>query len=456
MKYFKNNIVIFLIFATTLVLTSCEITDVTDIDPVYKISENNVITNLDQAQNVLQGTYGVLNTGEAFTTDLPALTSMLGLSMKPGRFGNKFENQFFINDVNPEGNYRLDGIYLKLYLIINNANHVISKTEKLETTNPRKEEIISEAKMLRGLAHFYLLRLWGEFYDLDSPNGVILKLEPISDVVPVPKASVIDVYKSVLEDLDYAIDHGPEFNNALYTSKLFAKALKSKVLLYKKDYSESAQLALEVLNSNERELETDFGDIFTKKTTNPNEALFLTPFDTGNERNTKTFFFTFIYTLSDYYVSQLASDPRYEAAVGTYAGSPRNNKFVNPANLQGPDTVYILRLDEVYLIYAEAVLRGGNNMDKAQDALNKIRERADKTPVSISDKALLLAEIRNEKFLELGAENGEEWFDLVRYYKEGDLDINDYKTVRDTRLVLPFPYDTVLSSHNVLIQNTGY
>jgi hypothetical protein len=458
MKQFKQKIVSLLIITAAFVFTSCEIMDVTDIDPVFLISENNAITTLSQAQTVLDGTYGVLIDQEAFVTDLSALTSMMGLSMKPGVYGNSFENQFFINSVNSE-NYRLDAIYLKLYLLLNNANHIISKTPKIETDNPRKQEIIAEAKILRGLAHFYLLRLWGEFYDTSSSNGIILQLEPVSSVAPKPKSTVLEAYDAILEDFEYGIQYGPAFNDALYTSSLLAKALKSKVLLYKKEYSAAAQLALEVLNSNERTLETNFGDIFTKKTTNPNEVLFLTPFDTNNDRNNKTFFTTLIYTLSDYYVTNLTADPRKDAAITTnpFFGTPRNNKFVNPTSLFSPDTEYVLRLGEVYLIYAEAVLRGDNDIIKSQNALNKIRDRVGKTPLSFSDKELLLKEIRNEKFLELGAENGEDWFDLVRYYKEGTIDINDYKTISsDSKLILPFPFKTVSVSNNILIQNTGY
>lgn len=456
MKQFKKYIFSALLLATIIFASSCELIDVTDITPVYKISDNNVITNLEQAQNVLTGTYGVLTHREEFISDLPALTAMMGISMKPGLFASKFESQFFQNDVSSD-NYRLDGVYLKLYSIINNANQVISKTEKLNSDNPRKLGIIAEAKILRGMSHFYLLRLWGQFYDAGSDNGIILQLEPITNVEPKAKNIVSECYASILSDLDYGVKYGPEFNSAFYTSSLYAKALKSKVLLYKKEYSEAAALALEMLNSGKRVLEVKFSDIFKKKINNPFETLFLTPFNNLNEFNNKAFFYTYLFTVSDYYVNKVQSDPRSEAAIVTFNGMPRNNKFVNPNNLQGPDTDYLLRLAEVYLIYAEAVLRGDNDIPKAQNALNVVRERVNKPSVDIADKDALLEEIRNEKFLELGAENGEDWFDLVRYYKEGNLDIKDYKAIAsDSRLILPFPYKTVVTSNNTLIQNMGY
>lgn len=45
---------------TGLLTTSCDIINVTDVDPVYQVSEDKVITNIDQAQTVLYGVYGGL------------------------------------------------------------------------------------------------------------------------------------------------------------------------------------------------------------------------------------------------------------------------------------------------------------------------------------------------------------------------------------------------------------
>lgn len=53
--------------------------------------------------------------------------------------------------------------------------------------------------------------------------------------------------------------------------------------------------------------------------------------------------------------------------------------------------------------------------------------------------------------------SGEEWFDLVRFHKEGDININDFKELSsETRLILPLPIQTVELSNNVVKQNSGY
>lgn len=283
---------------------------------------------------------------------MPSVTSLMGTTMKPGIWGGGSENAFFINDVNPDNSY-LELMYSKMYFLINNANHVITKTELLNTEDSRKEEIIAEAKFLRAQAHFYLLRLFGEFFDTNSTFGIVLKTMPISNADAQPRASVAETYELILEDLDYAISHAPDFSSTFYVSKIAAKALKSKVALYQKDYSTAASLAREVLDSDERELEESYADIFTKKVVSPNEVIFQTPFDNLNNRNNKAFMLRVYFELSDEYVALMENDARYGAAVAvTSAGSIRNNKF-NGATYNGvpltADTEYFLRLEKFTL-----------------------------------------------------------------------------------------------------------
>ena len=459
MKSFKLTVYT-LLLTGFLLNTSCDVVDVTDVDPVYQVSEDKVITNVDQAQTVLYGTYGILNGDLVYTVYAPALTSVMGLTMQPGVWGGSSISAFSNNDVSSD-NFYLEFIYTKMYFLLNNANHVISKTEKLTTNDPRKNEIIAEAKTLRALTNFYLLRLWGEFFDENSQYGIVLKDQPISDATIQGRATVAESYSLILEDLDYAIANAPDFYNTFYTSNLFAKALKSKVLLYKKEYSSAAQLALEVINSSERTLEDTFDDIFIKKIIDTKEVLFQTPFDNLNDRNNKAFMNRSFFGISDYYIAFMEDDARRDAAIAySSGGSPRNNKFNNSTYNGVPltaDTEYFLRLDEVYLIYAEAVLRGNDDLDASLDALNVIRGRSNNLLIDTTDKAELLAYIRREKIFELGAESGEDWFDLVRYHKEGDIDINDYKNLSsDSKLVLPLPVQTIQLSEGLIEQNPDY
>lgn len=441
-------------------LISCNLTDVTDVDPVYQVPDDKVITNIEQAQTALYGAYGILNDGLEIIVYTPGVASLMGLTMKPGNSASGELNAFYNNDVTSD-NFYLENIYSKMYFLINNVNHIISKTKELETDDPRKKEIISEAKFLRAYGHFQLLRLWGEFYDENSPYGIVIKSKPINDAEVKPRASVAEVYGFILEDLDYAVKNGPDFSNSFYTSTLAAKALKSKVLLYKKDYKIAAQLSEEVIVSNERQLEDNFANIFEKKIEAPLEVIFQVPFDDQNDRNNKEYMFFSNFTVSDYYIDFMKGDQREDDVIAyTDNGEARNKKFMDASFNGSPltaDTQYFLRLDEIYLIYAEAVLRGENDASKSLKALNTIRERSENNPIVTSDNVKILEDIRKEKIYELGAENGEEWFDLIRYNQEGDININNFKDIpSETRLILPIPSQSVQLSDGEIEQNPGY
>jgi len=467
MKYFIKQITLYTTILA-LTFTSCEVVDVTDVDPVFQIDEENVITDIAGADRALKGVYSLLiannQFGQAYVITLPGITTTMGLTQKPGVFAGSPANEtdFFTNEARPDNGYIAD-YYPAIYKLINNANHVIEKTTNLETDDSRKGEIIAEAKFLRALSHFYLLRLHGEFFDIESTYGVVLKSSPIENSDAQPRATVEQSYQFILDDLDDAILNAPSFSTTIYASKLAAKSLKSKVLLYKKDYAEAAVLAEEVINSGLRSLETEFADVFAKKITDPFEAIFQSNYDDFDEYNNKQAYFAFFYALSDDYVDLLSGDARYDAVVAN-AGffGLVSKKFTNPENInqRRADTEYFLRLAEMYLIYAEAILRSDNSENAitiARDNVNIIRERAGNPLISTTERTTLLEEIRMEKLLELGAESGEEWFDLVRYHKEGDLNINDIKPLpSEANLILPMPRNTVLISNNVVEQNPGY
>jgi hypothetical protein len=465
-KYKNIGIGIF----SSIVMAGCNLTNVTDVLPVNKVFEDVVITNIKQAQSVLYGSYGILKTGLEFPVYASGGATLMGLTSVPGASAGRDDAALFDNNPGTQ-DYRYEGVYVKAYSLLNNVNFIIEKTDKLVTDDPRKKEIIAEAKFLRALSHFYLLRMFGQFFDMNSKYGVVIKTAPIREVKAMPRNTVKETYDVILADLDYCIENGPAFTNTYYASNVTAKALKAKVLLYAKRYQESATLAKEVIAADpaKLKLETHYGDIFKKKViglvpaSSPTEVLFQTPFDEKNDRNNKAFMFRAYYQPSDYYVQLMKGDNRDSVAIITVVstGLPRNNKF-NGSMAGGQtltaDTEYFLRLDEIYLILAEASARSNADLTEARDAVNAIRNRSSMPVITANTKATLLEAIRIEKIKELGGESGEEWYDLVRYATENNLKVSDYKpgVKNETRYILPFPFETVRLNQGVIEQNPGY
>ncbi|MGX5819493.1 RagB/SusD family nutrient uptake outer membrane protein [Chitinophaga lutea] len=454
----------------TLAFSACNLVNVTDVDPVNKLFEENAITSVQKAQSVLYGCYGQLKTTE-YLTYFGCDAALLGLTMKPGPSAGA-ENTYYANDVT-SNDYHVDALYTTSYRILNNAAHIIDKTSKLESTDPRKEEIVSEARFIRALSHFYLLRRYGQFFKQDSKYGIALRDLPLKEVKAEPRADVKTTYEHILADLTYAAEKGPQMpdtsstasviakRSAFYATRQAALALKAKVLLYMRNYPEAAAAAEAVIKSGKYRLENEYSDIFSKKIVGTLEVIFQLPYDEKQDRNNKAFMLRSYYVPSDYYVNLMKPDKRYAAAIATLAnGTIRNNKY-NGTVFNGQtltaDTEYFLRLDEMYLILAEAKARLGQT-DDALKALNAIRKRAHMPDITTTAKAALLEAIRMEKILELGAESGEEWYDLIRYATEGDLKVSTYKptVTTENQYILPLPFETVQLSNNVTEQNPGY
>ena len=131
-----------------------------------------------------------------------------------------------------------------------------------------------------------------------------------------------------------------------------------------------------------------------------------------------------------------------------------------------PDTdLPLIRLAEVYLTYAEAVLRGGTGGDRATALgyINQLRTRAyGNTSGNIADSDLTLDFILDERARELYWE-GLRRTDLIRYGKfTGGAYLWSFKggaasgvAVPDYRNLYPIPQDARTANDN-LTQNTGY
>lgn len=138
----------------------------------------------------------------------------------------------------------------------------------------------------------------------------------------------------------------------------------------------------------------------------------------------------------------------------------------NGSNLTWVDTDFpMFRLAEAYLIYCEAVLRGGTGGSAAQALIyfNNLRQRAyGNTSGNISESQLTLDMLLDERVRELVWE-GKRRTDLIRYdrfttasylwpWKGG---VKDGTAVAGTRNLFPLPSAEINTNPN-LIQNPGY
>jgi tetratricopeptide (TPR) repeat protein len=142
-----------------------------------------------------------------------------------------------------------------LYEGVKRANVVIEKVPVITMDDSQKNFYLGQAYFLRALFYFDLVRAWG---------GVPL-VTTTSPAVGMPRASKPEVYDLIKIDLQQAIQFLPEKSDIASAdlgraSKGAAKSLLAKVYLFDGDFANAEKYAMEVINSGQYALETNFED----------------------------------------------------------------------------------------------------------------------------------------------------------------------------------------------------
>ena len=490
----KSNIYKLTLIICMLCAVSCEVTnDLDEFKPQYVIDQDRAIVDAKSAELALTGAYSKLTNVEAWPFCSIFASLQAGTSIK----GNFSSYALAIDANQPDPNQTsIKQIYAAFYSLIERANLIIREVPSISNqeffSNPsRQDEIVAEAKILRAIGHFELLRFFGQFYDVNSNLGINVRLTPPADDTPLPRVSVQDTYEAILQDLNDAIASAPDLREKYFVNKTFAKGLKAKVLLYMGDYPEAAIVAKDVIDNSDSnfQLASTFSELFTNASTSilsSNESLFNFYSDASEDIGYGRFWgFGFTEAVaSPSYRSLRTQSVVVNGQTISYDGSriatiaPLGPPFFLPANskykffIETFETFYYLRMAEVYLIYAEAEARSTNSVTtNALEALNAIRIRAGATttggngfetyPATIPLNTFLEV-VRMEKLVELGIESGEEWFDLIRYdFADGfnsGFKVSDSKATADNpdKFIFPIPQSSIETSNGVMIQNPSY
>ncbi|WP_346882072.1 RagB/SusD family nutrient uptake outer membrane protein [uncultured Algibacter sp.] len=497
MKKYKHYLVFGITCMVLTVFSSCELSEeIDDFEPLFSLPSETGISDENSAELALTGVYARLRreeTGPGIPDFLIYPSILSGVA--DGTFFGTFPSRFFVDEFQGAA-FSSDGIYTKLYDLINRANLIIEKVPQLDnsvfTNVNRKEEIVGEAKILRAMGYFYLLRTVGQFYDTNSNFGVSLRTDPPRTTEISPRSSVADTYSFILQDLDDALVSAPDLRAKFFTNKTFAKGLKAKVMLYQGNYAEAANLANEILtNPNPNfTLAPTYDELFINTSPqlfdNP-EILFGPKGEPGAELGIGFNWGLTTVVNGKFLFEDSQKSMDVNGQIISYDGNRVSNHFGN----QGPfgldtekyigergeggnvyEILYILRMAEVYLIFAEANARNNNSVTtEALNALNAVRIRSGATttggngfetyPATISLQQFLEA-VRIEKMIEMAGETGEEWFDLVRYdYADGfgtGFQVSDVvpTATNPDFFILRIEQNIIDRSNNIIVQNPGY
>lgn len=332
------------------------------------------------------------------------------------------------------------------YQGIRNANLVIANAPN--GTSLSEEQIagfVAEAKFLRALAYFDLVRNWG---------GVPLRDEVNMTEINLRRSTAEEVYALILSDLAEAEANLPnEPKHVGRPTKWAAKTMLADVYLTLGRFEEARDKAEEVIQSNKFSLvpisnkEDIQWKIFGPELTTTSEEIFYFKFarelGQGNYllwilNHPSTGFYNFGGAYAHYsdatnpfYMSWEDGDHRKDlwdmVDFGLGATTLVSGKYVDPAAVSndgsGNDSP-IYRYAEVLLIYAEAATRAaGAPTNDAVEMLNQVRRRAyGHHPTSPSPVDFQIEAYDAESFVDLVLRErayefqfeGKRWYDLKR------------------------------------------
>lgn len=378
----------------------------------------------------------------------------------------------------------LNDTWASMYNSIFRANIIL---EQIEFANPEDVSRISqytgEARFLRALNYFNLVRIWGEV------PLVLATLSP-EEGLDYPQASVSSVYESIKSDLQFAADNLPVkygSNEAGRATKGAALSTLGKVYLTLGDYGLAESTLADVLDLG-YELLPIYQDVFDHFNEHHSEYIFDIEYEPELGGEGSNFANQFIPNdpeirdhygivgssgetlnpVDEYFSLFDAEDERKDIAAatgflqndGTFFVAQRTftKKYITSVNVQNDSRVNwkVTRFADVLLMYAEALNENGKT-NLALTELNKVRSRAGVEIYSGLSQTEAREAIELERRLELGFE-GHRWFDLVRTGKAyEEMSAKGYN-MEPYQVLFPKPQQEldVVNDPTILSQNPGY
>ncbi|MGK7396220.1 MAG: RagB/SusD family nutrient uptake outer membrane protein [Candidatus Cyclobacteriaceae bacterium M3_2C_046] len=392
--------------------------------------------------------------------------------------GNHYTNdgqlgEFFVFGLT-QNNAHLNEAWNSLFRVVAHSNSVINNVPAKageEVSDATIHEAVAEAKFMRAVAYFYMVRLWGPVPIIENNSAIIFDSK-------VPRNEVEYVYQFIINDLTYAMENLPTENETGRVTRWSAEGMLAKVYLQKAGIGENSglnqadldmakQYAADVIKNSGLSLMPVYADLFEVENEDNEEALFAFQWiacqDWGTQ-NTNQAYFAYSNQLTgtgdgwggyvgpsidltlafeqgdqrrkatimqdgDYYPRILQAEGGYtyvqqpsdelaenaaHAAVKKYViGTPNDNDGNVCFMSTGLDT-YVLRLADVYLTYAEAILadQASTSDPEALTYFNAVRKRAGLEEVS----EITYEDIIHERRVEFAYE-AKLWYDLVRWHQ---------------------------------------
>ena len=366
------------------------------------------------------------------------------------------------------------------YSTVNLANVCIDKLAQNATFGVSlQKRYIAEAKFIRAFSYFNLLKLFGDgaLQGKNDNMGVPLRLQSFNGYdgsQNIPRSTNGQVYAQIVSDLGDAITDLPagypdDLTERSHATKGSASALAAIVTLYMRNYDLCNTYCDAVLSDNHYALQPSIVSVFPNNVSGSGsypftpEILFAFPAsynkDPTQYADNNTYYYYGYTSVSDsfratYPVGDIRNAQMFDTVseFGTNYIMPR--KFTDPND---KDNLVMIRLPEILLSKAEALV-GKNGLNQVSvDLLNQVHQRsfppgqapAPYTMADFPDAQSLIDQLLQEREWEMAFE-GKDRYDRIRLGKQPNA------VLPANRYVFPIPQPEIDITGGLIRQNPGY
>lgn len=480
MKFIKNFAILF-VFVLGFG-TSCE--NALEEKPLDFVSSANFFTSAAEAKAAAYSLYNTLINGNAYNVSLYFLADL----PTPMVDGLVNVQTIAVDNFTYDASLAYLDYYEGAYLGILRANLMLERVPNIKMDAAERDAILGEARFVRALHYFNLVRLFG--------NVPLMLQSSISldKAIDNPAVDKEQIYRVILEDLQFAERTLPTTYVASEVGRATrsaAKLLLAKMHLHRREFQQARDKSKEVMDSGLHRLMADYRDVFDPAKENNAEHILsaqykqmrvgawfesiLSPAGTtgcGFAQDLAGVSQKFFDEYPNTYRKEVSMMTNYTTTDGKQItfNRPFIKKFIawgrENVCFSGENNFPVLRYAEALLVFAEAENEVSGPNTAAYGAINQIRKRARTRPNGVEDVAALpdLANLSKDAFrqavlrerdMELCFE-GHGFFDLVR---TGRL-VSENRAagrpgVSDKNLIFPFP-QRALDLNKGLTQNPGY
>lgn len=454
----KNFIYKSMIMALVVAISSCT---TEDLEPTLSQSKSveQSVNKVDNLFSILKGIHSLMAESGYYGQDVIITNEVRSDNAfsigNSGRYTT--ESQYLYND-------NTDLIWNNAYEVIANANIIINADlESLEGDLDYGRHIQGQAMAIRALAHFDLLREYGQQHTGAGNLGVPIVTEYKGEDLFPARNTVDEVKAAIYSDLETAFSmmDSQYDNSKVYISKYAAKALESRVAVYFGDWDRALSAAEEVINSGLYSIIP--ADSYVSSWTGDGGSNVIFELAASQVDNAGINGLAYMYQInadgSGYgdvvatpEVLDIYEDSDVRLGILNTEGDWIRNTGKYPDNVNFTNNIPLIRYEEVVLNYAEALLETGGD---ALTQLNKIPANRGASSYTEATKENILLERRRELIFE-----GFRFDDMLRTGMNAEaigtsgmvMEVIEYPSYL---FAWPIPISELNANSN-MVQNEGY